>query len=77
MRSPQRGGAIGTLVVLIALGFIGYWVYNNVLFPPQQQTGCKTELDTCVKYCRRTTAHGSPESQECVKSCQEQAAACR
>ena len=45
--SRQRGGAIGTLVVLIVLGFIGYWVFNNVLFPPQQLAGCDAEHDTC------------------------------
>ena len=63
--------------MLVALGFIGYWVFNNVLFPPQQQTGCKAEQDTCIKYCRKTTVHGSPEYQACLKSCDEQAQACR
>jgi hypothetical protein len=77
LKRRQRGGAIGTLIVLVALAFIGYWVYNNVLFPPQQQTGCKAERDTCIKYCRKTTAHGSPESETCLKSCEEQAQACR
>lgn len=76
MNLRQRGGAIGTLIVLIVLGFAGYWVYNNVLFPPQEQTGCHAELTTCTQYCRRTTAHGTPESQACLKSCSDKAQSC-
>ena len=28
----QVGGALGTIVLLVVIGFVGYWVYNHVLF---------------------------------------------
>lgn len=71
----QLGGALGTIVLLVVIGFVGYWVYNHVLFsdaPPS----CKEQLNDCLRICRRTTSE-APDYQACEQRCNQQAEACK
>lgn len=73
----QRGGALGTLVVLVAIAVIGYFVYQQFLgsgasAPPS----CKAALNACVADCRRTTSEAS-DYQSCQSRCQQQLDACQ
>jgi hypothetical protein len=73
----QRGGALGTLVVLIALAVIGYYAYQQFLgsgseAPPSCS---KAALNSCIPDCRRYT-NDAPETQACQDACRERAAAC-
>jgi hypothetical protein len=73
----QRGGALGTLIVLIALAVIGYYVYQHFLgsesnAPPS----CQSALNSCIADCRRYSSSDASENEACQKRCREQAAAC-
>jgi hypothetical protein len=73
----QRGGALGTLVVLVALAVIGYFVYQQFLgsgasAPPS----CKAALNGCISECRRTTSEAA-DNQACQTRCQAQFDACQ
>jgi hypothetical protein len=73
----QRGGTLGTLVVLIALAVVGYYVYQQYFgsvadAPPS----CKAQLNTCLVICRRTTSE-APDYQACEQRCNQQASACQ
>ena len=76
-RARQLGGALGTLVVLIALAVLGYYLYQQYLgsaadAPPS----CKAQLNECSVLCRRTATE-SDEYQACQRRCNDQAAACQ
>jgi hypothetical protein len=73
----QRGGTLGTFVVLIALAVVGYYVYQQYFgsaadAPPS----CKAQLNTCLVICRRTTSE-APDYQACEQRCNQQASACQ
>ena len=73
----QRGGALGTGVVLIVLAVIGYYVYQQFLgsesnAPPS----CQAALNSCIADCRRYSSSDASESEACQTRCRDQAAAC-
>jgi hypothetical protein len=72
--AAQRGGALGTIVLLVVIAFVGYWVWNHVLFSDEPRS-CKAALNACSTSCRKTTSE-VPEYQACMKKCQQQAEAC-
>lgn len=77
MRFVQRGGALSTLVVLIALGVIGYYVYKQFLGSESKAPpSCKAALNACIADCRRTTSEAA-DNQACQQRCNEQAEACQ
>lgn len=72
----QRGGAIGTLVLLIALAVLGYYVYQQFLGAESEAPpSCKAALNACVANCRKTTSEAA-DNQACQRRCRDQAAAC-
>jgi uncharacterized membrane protein YebE (DUF533 family) len=70
----ERGGALGTLVILVALAFVGYYVYKNYL-ASDEPPSCQAALQGCMKDCRRTTTE-APAAQSCQEACQRDAEAC-
>jgi hypothetical protein len=67
---------VGTLVVLIVLAVIGYYLYQQYFdsesaAPPS----CKATLNSCIATCRRTTSE-APETQACQRRCMDDAQAC-
>lgn len=73
----QHGGALGTLVVLIALAVVGYYVYQQFLgseasAPPS----CKAQLNACIASCRKTTSEAA-DNQACQQRCSQQAETCQ
>ena len=70
----QRGGALSTLVILVALAFVGYYVYKNYLVTGEPPS-CKAALQSCMKDCRRTSTE-APAAQACQDACQRDAEAC-
>jgi len=72
----QHGGALGTLVVLVALAVIAYYLYQQY-FGAQSDAppSCKAKLAACIAGCRRSTSEAA-ENQACQQRCAEQARAC-
>ena len=70
----QLGGTVGTLVLLIAIGAIGYYAWKYY-FEAEDAPSCQAQLNTCLKICRRTTSE-APQTQACQESCERDAAAC-
>jgi Tfp pilus assembly protein PilE len=70
----QRGGALSTLVILLVLAFIGYYVYKQFL-TSDEVPSCKAVLQGCMKDCRRTTTE-APAAQACQDACQRDVEAC-
>lgn len=76
MRS-QRGGVLGTLVVLIVLAVIGYYVYQQFLGSESKAPpSCQAALNSCIADCRRYSSSDASENQACQTRCRDQAAAC-
>jgi len=62
--------------VLIALGVIGYYVYQQYLGRPSEAPpSCKAALNACIASCRKTTSEAA-ENQACQQRCSEEARAC-
>jgi hypothetical protein len=77
MRARERGDTLGTLVVLIALAVIGYFVYQQFLGKESEKPpSCKAELSSCLTLCRKTTSE-APEYRACQERCDQKAAACK
>ena len=70
----QLGGAFGTLVLLAALGAIGYYAYKYYL-AAEEAPSCRAQLNRCISACRKTTSE-APQTQACQESCERDAAAC-
>ena len=75
MQAKQRGGALGTLVILIALGVGGYYAYT-MFVAPSEPPSCAAQLQSCMANCRKTTTE-APEAKACQDACQRGAAACK
>lgn len=76
-RGKERGGALGTLVVLVALAVLGYYVYQQYFgsvadAPPS----CRAQLNECTIICNRTKTEAA-DYQACEQRCNDQAAACQ
>lgn len=75
MRTYQRGGAFGTLIIIALLAAGGYYAYTEFVAPSAPPT-CKAQLQACLTHCRKTTTE-APQSQACQEACQRDAAACK
>lgn len=75
MHAKQRGGALGTLVILIALGVGGYYAYT-LFVAPTEPASCAAQLQSCMANCRKTTTEAA-EAKACQDACQRGAAACK
>jgi hypothetical protein len=75
MHTKQRGGALGTFVILIALGVGGYYGYKMFVSPSEPQS-CAAQLQSCMANCRKTSTE-APEAKACQDACQRGAAACK
>ncbi len=75
--SRQRGGALGTLVVLAALAVIGYYVYQQFLSSRGEEARyCPKEFYACQAECRKAAGEAD-EYRACERRCNDQLAACR
>jgi uncharacterized membrane protein YebE (DUF533 family) len=70
----QRGGAFGTLVLLVAIGAIGYYAWNYY-FEAEEAPSCRAQLNRCISLCRKTASE-APQAQACQETCQRDADAC-
>jgi uncharacterized protein HemX len=75
-RGRQRGGALSTLVILIALGVAGYYAYQYIMVEPEQAPSCKAQLNRCLASCRKTSTE-APQMQACQEDCKAKAEACK
>jgi len=76
MLGRHRGDTLGTLVVLVALAVIGYYVYQQFLGSESEKPpSCKAELNSCLTICRKTTSE-APEYRACQETCDQRARAC-
>jgi hypothetical protein len=77
MRRRQRGGALGTLIVIALLVAAGYYAYTEFLSTsPKAPPSCKAQLNSCIANCRKTATE-APAMQECQQACERDAAACK
>ena len=77
MRTRQRGGALGTLIVIALLVAAGYYAYTEFLSTsPKAPPSCKAQLTACITNCRKTATE-APAMQECQQACDRDAAACK
>jgi uncharacterized membrane protein YebE (DUF533 family) len=74
-RGRERGGAFGTLVLLIAIGVAGYYAYQYMV-EAEEAPSCKAQLNGCLAKCRRTSTE-APQLQACQEDCQAKRAACK
>jgi hypothetical protein len=75
MRQRQRGGALGTIIVIALLAGAGYYAYTEFV-APKAPPSCKATFNSCVVSCRKTSTE-APALQACQESCQRDAAACK
>ena len=74
-RKLQQGiGLLGSLVVIALAAVAAYYIYLGVSGDDAAPT-CKSELEHCMKTCRRTTSDTSA-AQACQKSCRREAYLC-
>ena len=73
-RRRERGGAFGTLVLLIAIGVAGYYAYKYWI-EAEEAPSCKAQLNRCLATCRKTASE-APQAQACQQTCQRDADAC-
>jgi hypothetical protein len=74
VKSGQFGGALGTLVLLIAIGVAGYYAYKYFM-ESEETPSCKAQLNRCIANCRKSTTEAS-EAQACQRKCEQDADAC-
>jgi len=74
VKSRQRGGALGTLVLLIAIGVAGYYAYKYFI-AAEDAPSCKAQLNSCIANCRKSTSEASA-AQACQDNCTQQAQSC-
>ncbi len=71
----QRGGALGTIIVLALLVGGGYYAYTEFM-APKAPPSCKETLNACTVKCRKSSTE-APALQACQEACQRDAAACK
>jgi hypothetical protein len=71
----QRGGALGTLVILVVVAVAGYYVYTE-WFQEGRTPSCKEADQACIKNCRRTSTD-QDSIAACQKECQRKLDACK
>lgn len=75
MNPRQRGGALGTLVVIGALVAAGYYGYQYFV-QAEEAPSCKAQLNRCLANCRKTSTE-APQMQACQEDCQAKRASCK
>jgi len=75
MRNAQRGGALGTTIILILLAAGAYYAYTEFV-APSAPPSCAAQLQSCLTKCRKTTTE-APAAQACQEACQRDSAACK
>ena len=74
-RNLQQGiGLLGSLFVIALAAVAAYYIYLGVSGDDAVPT-CKSELERCMKACRRATSDNTA-AQACQKSCQREAYLC-
>jgi hypothetical protein len=74
-RSSQNGLSLfGALVILAILAGAGYYLYT-VIMATDAGPGCNDALNSCMRYCRRSTTDNEA-SQKCQANCQREAEEC-
>lgn len=73
----QRGGAIGTLIVLILLAVGGYYLYVEMFVDSgSRPVSCNEANQSCLKNCRRTSTE-QQAIEACQKECQRKLETCK
>lgn len=75
MKRRQRGGALGTLVLLIAIGVAGYYAYKYFI-EAEDAPSCKAQLNRCIAACRQNSTE-APQVEACQRKCEQDAEACQ
>lgn len=70
----QSGGALSTLVILVAIGVGGYYAYKYYI-EAEEAPSCRAQINRCVANCRKTATE-APQMQACQESCQRDSDAC-
>jgi hypothetical protein len=71
----QRGGALGTLVLLIAIAVAGYYAYKYFI-EAEDAPSCKAQLNRCIAACRKNSTE-APQVEACQRKCEQDADACQ
>ena len=72
----QRGGALGTLIVLVIVALAGYYAYTEWFQDGGRTPSCKEADQACIKNCRRTSTDQASIAA-CQADCQRKLAACK
>jgi hypothetical protein len=75
VKSRERGGALGTLVLLIAIGVAGYYAYKYFI-EAEDAPSCKAQLNRCIAACRKNSTE-APQIDACQRKCEQDADACQ
>jgi hypothetical protein len=75
VNARQRGGALGTLIIVCALGVAGYYGYQYFV-QAEEAPSCKAQLNRCIANCRKTSTE-APEMKACQEACQAKREACQ
>jgi hypothetical protein len=75
-RRRQRGDAVGSVVVVLALAVMGYFAYKYFASAEQPPPNCKMQFNSCSVDCRRTATE-APQMQACQEECQRKATSCK
>ena len=75
-RRRQRGDALGSLVVVVALAVLGYFAYKYFVSLEQPKLDCKAQFNRCQVECRKTASENT-QMQSCLQECQQKAATCK
>jgi uncharacterized membrane protein YebE (DUF533 family) len=72
-RRFQLGGTLTTIVILAAIGVLGYYAWKALMddTPPT----CSEEQNACLARCRKTATE-APAMQACQEECRRSFAAC-
>lgn len=73
--AKQRGGAFGTILILVLVGIGGYYVYKTLFMAPTEPLSCKAALNSCITNCRKTTSEAA-DNQACQARCTQESEAC-
>lgn len=72
----QRGGAFGTLIVLVLVAVGGYYLYLEMFEGGGRTPSCSEASQACIKNCRRTSTEQAA-IDACQKECQRKLEACK
>ena len=70
----QLGGTLSTLVILAAIGVIGYYAWKT-LMGDDSPPSCAAQNQSCLTICNKTATE-APAMKACQEDCQTRLAAC-